>query len=241
MCNNFLDFTSIHSFDNHNDNHNNKNKLNLYPKPIIHKMMYNPMITIFSELANGDLKTFLPNHYNNKEMLENTVSQIFMALIFFYNETKCSHNDCHWGNFLYHKVNKGGYYHYRIYGKDYYIKNMGYLWVSWDYGYVKQLDNNFNMDSDFIRISHSFKNKNNNGWLDNNYKYPDDFTNNFQYLYLKQFHNPIQGIPITNNYSPNNFIIYITNLLELLDKLDYIQNNIPENSFIINKNRPFTI
>ena len=84
---------------------------------------------------------------------------------------------------------------------------MGYLWVSWDYGYVKKLDYNFNMNTDFLRISLSFKNKNNNGWLDNNYKYPDDFTNNFQYLYLKQFHNPIKGISITNKYSPNNLSI----------------------------------
>jgi hypothetical protein len=35
--------------------------------------------------------------------------------------------------FLYHKIKKGGYFHYNIYGKDYYLENLGYLWIIWDF------------------------------------------------------------------------------------------------------------
>ena len=50
------------------------------------------------------------------------------------------HNDAHTGNFLYYKIKPGGYLHYNIYGKDYYLENKGYLWVIWDFGLAKKFN-----------------------------------------------------------------------------------------------------
>ncbi len=47
--------------------------------------------------------------------------------MFFYQETKYFHYDSHWGNFLYHKIKPGGYFHYNIFGNDYYIENYGFF------------------------------------------------------------------------------------------------------------------
>jgi hypothetical protein len=51
------------------------------------------------------------------------------------------HNDAHAGNFLFHKIKPGGYFHYNIYGKDYYLENIGYLWVIWDFGLIQPFNN----------------------------------------------------------------------------------------------------
>ena len=62
------------------------------------------------------------------------MTQIFISIMFFHYYTNSHHNDAHSGNFLYHKIKPGGYFHYNIYGKDYYLENIGYLWVIWDFG-----------------------------------------------------------------------------------------------------------
>ena len=72
-----------------------------------------------------------------------------------------SHNDCHWGNFLYHKIKPGGYIHYKIFDKDIYLKNYGYLWIIWDYGITSSLINPL---IDYTRVVHAFISKQDNGW-----------------------------------------------------------------------------
>ena len=61
--------------------------------------------------------------------------------MFFHKYINAFHNDAHAGNFLYHRVKPGGYFHYNIYGKDYYIENIGYLWVIWDFGLIQPFAN----------------------------------------------------------------------------------------------------
>ena len=90
--------------------------------------------------------------------------------MFFYQETKHFHNDAHWGNFLYHKVKPGGYFHYNIFGQDYYIENYGFLWIIWDYGNVIEFKESkkeyIYIDNDFKKIIKAFLNeKENDGWL----------------------------------------------------------------------------
>ena len=93
---------------------------------------------IISELANGDLKIFLSKFYDNYLLLINAIEQIIMSILYYNILTKNTHDDCHYGNFLYFKIPEGGYLHYKIDGKDYYIKNLGYLWIIWDFGLTKK-------------------------------------------------------------------------------------------------------
>jgi hypothetical protein len=53
--------------------------------------------------------------------------------MFFNYHTGRIHNDTHPGNFLYHNIKAGGFFHYNIFGVDYYLENIGFLWVIWDF------------------------------------------------------------------------------------------------------------
>ena len=87
-----------------------------------------------NELASGDFINIL---ITTKKNLLNNIIQMFISIMFFHNATNYYHNDAHPGNFLYHKIKPGGYFHYNIYGKDFYLENIGYLWMIWDFGLVK--------------------------------------------------------------------------------------------------------
>ena len=87
-----------------------------------------------NELASGDFINILITTKNN---LLNNIIQMFISIMFFQDRIKAYHADTHAGNFLYHKINPGGYFHYNIYGKDFYLENIGYLWMIWDFGLVK--------------------------------------------------------------------------------------------------------
>ena len=140
-----------------------------YPK-IIQNNKKKSLHFLLNELANGDLKTYLEKFHNDYYLLLNALGQIYLSLMFFYQETKHYHYDAHWGNFLYHKVKPGGYFHYKIFGNDYYIENYGFLWVIWDYGSVigfkESRKEYIYIDYDFKNIIKAFFNENdNNGWL----------------------------------------------------------------------------
>ena len=102
-----------------------------------------------NELASGDLKYYL-EFIQNKNML-NTITQILLCIMFFHYYTNSYHNDCHTGNFLFHKIKPGGYFHYNIFGIDYYLENLGYLWVIWDFG-LTDFYNSKPINTDYLRI-----------------------------------------------------------------------------------------
>ena len=99
-----------------------------------------------NELAAGDLRHKLFSRENKD--IPNSFVQILLSIMFFHKYINAHHSDCHEGNFLYHKIKPGGYFHYNIYGKDYYLENQGFLWVIWDFGSItpfqnsKQVNNN---------------------------------------------------------------------------------------------------
>jgi len=126
-------------------------------------------VMVLTELANGDLKTFIEKneeYKRNDELIKNTMQQILISVLSFHLHMKKIHTDAHWGNFLYHKIKPGGYIHYRIFDVDIYIENMGYLWIIWDY----MTDNITNKNNyyDYYKILHAFKNEANykGGWVD---------------------------------------------------------------------------
>jgi len=89
-------------------------------------------------------------------ILNNMIIQIFISMIFFQHYTKLVHNDTHGFNFLVHYIKDGGYYHYNIYGKDYYLKNTGYLIVINDFGLVKSI-NQKPIKTDFVIFINFFE------------------------------------------------------------------------------------
>ena len=90
-----------------------------------------------NELASGDFINYRFINRNNNILLSNAISQIYLSIMFFHKYMNAHHNDAHAGNFLFHKIKPGGYFHYNIYGKDYYLENIGYLWVIWDFGLIQ--------------------------------------------------------------------------------------------------------
>jgi|694.fasta_scaffold00159_40 hypothetical protein len=104
-----------------------------------------------NELANGDLEKFLSLYDKvdseiTEDILLNAVSQILMSIATLHS-LGISHHDTHHGNFLYHKINPGGYIKYTIGTESYYIKNLGYLWVIWDFGISFQI---YNPEMEFL-------------------------------------------------------------------------------------------
>ena len=107
---------------------------------LIRLKQHSKIITTFNELANGDLWNFLENYSKNMIFLANAIIQQFISIMFFNYHTSRIHMDTHPGNFLYHKITPGGYFHYNLFGYDYYLENIGILWVIWDFDLSKTLD-----------------------------------------------------------------------------------------------------
>lgn len=180
-----------------------------------------------NELANGDLHDLLI--LSNKPNFYNIFAQIFIALMFFHTYIDSFHNDPHTGNFLYHKIEPGGYLHYNIYGKDYYLENQGYLWVIWDFGLITPfrqiLDKNYSPLNKNINYDYNYVLKTLD-WY--NYKLPSDEVS-FKKIFKQS---------IIKNYDK----IYDIKLLKLLniEILSFFIDNIPsfttiKPSNIINK------
>jgi len=136
---------------------NNNLELNNLPS-IIQKNNY--YITV-NELVNGNFKNFL--NFTNSVLLLNALQQILISILSFHHFSDgLFHNDCHYKNFLYLKINPGGYFYYKIYDKDIYIKNLGYIWFIWDYGLVKTKEIYIKRRlEDYFRILHFFLKYNN--------------------------------------------------------------------------------
>ena len=184
-CNEFFNFDTKTSFIKSNSNNSDITKKQIediknYPL-IIQNNKKKQFYVMLNEVANGDLKIFLETYHNDCNLLLNAFAQIYLSLMFFYKETNHFHNDSHWGNFLYHKVKPGGYFHYKIFGTDYYLENLGFLWVIWDFGVSMEFKTSKNeliyVDNDFKFVSNAFFNTNDrkNGWLPVNYLLNNDF------------------------------------------------------------------
>jgi hypothetical protein len=106
---------------------------------------------IINELANGTFSQLILDLFMNNEeeldinhIIRNALIQIYLSIIFFNKYSGFNHNDTHFNNFLFHKIKKGGYFYYKFYGKDYYLENIGYLWVINDFGMVSKFKSEMN-------------------------------------------------------------------------------------------------
>jgi hypothetical protein len=200
-----------------------------------------PIVILLNELANGDLKNFVHEYYDNYELLANAFVQVQLAILSFNLYASSLHFDTHWGNFLFHKIKSGGYFHYKINDVDYYLKNLGFLWVIWDFGRSKHFSTMPNiMSSDGETIYRAFMNKNNNGWVDNKIKLNKNI--NKEILTLWQFLFDLkENKKITSRlYTSELMNTYISILFKQLLSLNWIFTKTPPKSEIIN-DKPYII
>jgi hypothetical protein len=214
----------------------------IVPKIVKNKKYY----VCLNELAHGDVKMLCNNKLfiQNEDLVTNVALQCLISIATFHNMGYI-HNDCHWGNFLYHLTDdKEGYYYYKIKDKKIYLKNCGYNIMIYDFGKAKKYDVNifdhrYINYKDFERITYAFKNINYNGWdKDVTGIYP---TNAYS-LFINDL---LKSIDIFDNKSNNNLNIMNT-VIDLFMKSPYnknkiILNSLPHGEKVINAGNPYII
>ena len=231
----------------------NIKKINEINKNVNGKKKKFILITLFNELANGDLKSFINNYQdykNNTQLFLNLFVQIFLSIIFFQYHTGMIHNDCHWGNFLYHKIKKGGYFHYKLFGEDFYLENIGFLWVIWDFELATSIkteynENGFILVDDFNRIINCILP---NYYIHQSYRYKgwNDIIKDENRENMREFFELIY--PILNDYIIiRNSNLSIQDLISLMKQLikyfkdkKWLLTKLPSGERAINK-EPFQI
>ena len=213
------------------DLHMTNDDLKILPK-LLKVDVNNSFKIILSEKVDGNLRIFLNNMNKTDDIYLNALVQVFISLIFFYKETKSFHNNSIWDNFIYKKVNKGGYYHYEIMGNDYYLENLGYLWMISDYDkcieFKKSSDKNFMIKTDFERIIYSFLPTYKNGLIKGEkYKITQkSLVNILNILGVIKYYSEL--------YTLSGMKIYINKIMNTLVKNGLIKTSI-DKSLIINK------
>jgi len=169
---------------------------------------------ILMELAEGNLKYFMKNE--NEYFFANALTQIFLSLMFFHKETLCFHNNSIPDNFIYISVKKGGYFHYEIMGNNYYVENLGFLWMIYDYenslDLMKSIDKKTMIKMDFEKIILSFLKTKNKSIIN-------------IYNVIKYY---------TEIYSIYNMKIYLSKLLSAMVSNGFLKTSV-KSSLIINK------
>lgn len=200
-----------------------KNNLEIVNLPTIIKRD-DYYITI-NELVNGNFKNFL--YFCNTTLLLNALQQILIAVLSFHHFTGgLFHNDCHYKNFLYLKIKPGGYFHYRIFNKDIYIKNLGYIWFIWDFGLVRTKESYIKRRlEDYFRILHFFL------------KYNDFNTNSSNSKVIKSVSTILKYKKTYSLKFGNSDKLFFEEIFKI-PKL--FNHTIPSMAFIINKN-PYII
>ena len=187
------------------------------------------------ENVDGNLKIFLTKMNKNDNVYLNALTQIFISLIFYYKETKSFHNNSIWDNFIYKQVKKGGYYHYEIMGNNYYLENIGYLWMISDYEksveFKKSIEKNMVIKNDFERIIYSFLPSYYNGIInEKNYKISQkSVVNILKILNTVKYYSELYTLPglkiliinIMNSFVKNGFIKTAVNSSLIINKTPY--------------------
>ena len=86
---------------------------------------------------NGNLNDFIVKNKlkMDDKLFNNILTQCILSIIFYYsyfsykNSEFISLEGILGHDFICHKIKKGGYFKYRLYGKDYYVENMGFIFV----------------------------------------------------------------------------------------------------------------
>jgi len=93
-------------------------------------------LMIFNELADYDLEYWIKNtlfKLPDPKVLKSCIFQVMAGLAALNKQIHLVQFDLHVGNVLVSTINPGGFYHYKINNKDYYLPNYGYLFKVWDF------------------------------------------------------------------------------------------------------------
>jgi hypothetical protein len=244
-CHNFMDFNNSPYLTSNSTSQNSLKRinpiyLNVYPDFILNNKYHKTLINLV-ELANGDLKSFIDINHNNSSLMENAFAQIYFSLMFFYKTTNMMHRDANWGNFLFHKIKPGGYFHYKIFDKDYYIENLGYLWVIWDFDFSRSFDQYSLLSTDFNLVIRSFIHKNEilsyiKGFSEKIFN--EDLVVKINNVYYHLFKTNLKDM----YYSPENINYYFRVILIILEREQFIKSidDMTRYDIIINK-KPYII
>jgi len=91
------------------------------------------------ELANGDLLSYLNDETRSVQELKNCLFQIMCGLHAIQKHAQLWHFDIKSQNILYYNTENQGYWKYVIKGKEYYVPNLGKLFMLNDFGVSKIL------------------------------------------------------------------------------------------------------
>lgn len=212
-------------------------------------------LVLLNELARGDLKQlcYNINFLKNDSVLYNVFIQIMLSISTFHH-LGFVHGDCHWGNFLYHMnylVAKNGYYHYSIYGKNYYLKSCEYTMYIYDFGFAKKIKSvkKSRIDSDYSRVINAFRNKKiePHSWISVDNNLPSDEIGEYVKTVGKAIHNKttkVSGSDSTMYENNSKYLkkltIYIILPILLKAPNKIFVDKLPANATVINK-KPYYI
>jgi hypothetical protein len=89
------------------------------------------------EFADGTLYELLKKETFSRDDLNSFLFQIMVALHVLQYHYQVGHFDIKKQNILFYKIKSGGYWKYTVYGKDYFIPNIGYILILNDFGLSK--------------------------------------------------------------------------------------------------------
>ena len=94
----------------------------------------NNVITLYNEYINYTFESWIQQKHSN-QIWFNALFQIMYALASIKQIFNMLHTDLHIGNILVQKIKKGGYWIYKLNGVDYYLPNLGYVFIISDFGF----------------------------------------------------------------------------------------------------------
>lgn len=94
----------------------------------------NNVVTLYNEYINYTFESWIQKKHSN-QIWFNALFQIMYALTSLKKMFNMLHTDLHIGNILVQKIKKGGYWIYKLNGVDYYLPNLGYIFIISDFGF----------------------------------------------------------------------------------------------------------
>lgn len=123
------------------------------------KKSTHPCVVSVVELANGNFKDFSFTKHSSEEYMS-CLFQIMAGLHAIQVHGQIMNFDIKKENILFYNVPPGGYWHYVIHGKNYYVPNYGKLFILNDFGISRSMSPKFcmyrNMKNKTFRLGHRF-------------------------------------------------------------------------------------
>lgn len=104
-----------------------------------------PCVITVVELASGDLKNYFNSGPLAEDLVYSALFQIMAGLWAIQKYAQILHYDIKKENILFYKIRSGGYFHYKILGQDFYVPNLGYLFILNDFGLSRSMSPKYPM------------------------------------------------------------------------------------------------